>query len=190
MTIDVGTDFKIRAFLENFIQYQMYKKLSHEIVILIYEIVMKSASFLYNDSVTIVVAAMEYILRRFKASRILTSSAGICEAEVTEALELLAQIPTGFNLTAISPNVIEYFTALLSTHMLYIFNCTFYILLLLSQNKLAEVEKNLGGFYSGCPWRSRVSQETSVGAPIRPCASSLYAVYYRINGYSGDILPV
>lgn len=151
MTIDVGTDFKIRAFLENFIQYQMYKKLSHEIVILIYEIVMKSASFLYNDSVTIVVAAMEYILRRFKASRILTSSAGICEAEVTEALELLAQIPTGFNLTAISPNVIEYFTALLSTHMLYIFNCTFYILLLLSQNKLAEVEKILEDFIVDAP---------------------------------------
>ena len=151
MAMDVGTDFKVRTFLKTFIQYQMYAKLSHELIILIYELIMKSPSFLYNDSVTIVVAAMEYILRRFKASRILTSSAGISEIELTQALDLLTQIPTGFNLTAVSPYIVEYFIALLATHILYVFNCIFYILLLLSQNKLVEVEKALEDFAVGAP---------------------------------------
>lgn len=151
MTIDVGADFKIQSFLESFIQYQMYKKLSQEIVIIIYELVMKSASFLYNDSVTIIVAAMEYILRHFKASRILASSAGICKTEINEVMDLLAQIPTGFNLTTVSPNMIEYFTALLSTHMLYTFNSIFYVLLLLSHNKLVDLEKILEEFMVDTP---------------------------------------
>lgn len=151
MGIDVGTDFKIRAFFESFIQYQMYKKLSQEIVIILYELVMKSACFLYNDSITIAVAVLEYILRRFKANRILTSSAGISKEEINEVMDLLAKIPTGFTLTAISPNMIEYFVAILSIHMLYAFNNILCGLLLLSHNKLAEFEKILEEVVTDAP---------------------------------------